>query len=218
MIHAYCFDLDGTLIDSEVIWVEAIYAFLKEQLGDYPRRDAEQLVYGRSWHDIYEDIVRDTPITMTREVMETHTHAYYEKIAATRDIRIESSIELLKRLSDASPVCIVSGSGTQTVAESVTSLGIGDRLRFFLGADDYSPGKPDPACYRLAAEKLNVPAEHCLVFEDSNAGVLAAKAAGMSCVALQMPSQAPQDLSKADLVLDDLSKFNAAQFSGRINR
>ncbi|MDA0990587.1 MAG: HAD family phosphatase [Verrucomicrobia bacterium] len=212
MIKAYCFDLDGTLIDSEVIWVEAIYGFLVDQVGRYPRKAAEEMVYGRSWHDIYQDIIRETPLTMPRDEMETHTKVYYQRIAATRDIRITASIDLLKRLAQTTPVCIVSGSSTKTVGEAIAKMAIEPQLQFYLGADDYSPGKPDPACYRLAAERLDLPPAACLVFEDSNAGVLAAKAAGMRCVALAYPGRPPQDYSAADLVLDDLWKFGARNF------
>lgn len=188
MTCAYCFDLDGTLIDSEVIWVEAVHAFLEKLTGNYPRPDAEQLVYGRSWHDIYQDIVRTVGIDMTLAEMEAETSFLYKEITSTRDIRIPNSIDLLKNLSHTHTVCVVSGSSRKTVKEAIDMMNLADRLAFFLGADDYSPGKPDPACYRLAAEKLAVPPASCVAFEDSNAGVLAAKAAGMRCVALTFPA------------------------------
>ena len=59
----------------------------------------------------------------------------------------------------------------------------------------------------LAARKLGAAPADCTVFEDSAAGVAAGKAAGMRVVALKLPDHPPQDLSAADLVLDDLSKF-----------
>jgi sugar-phosphatase len=142
--------------------------------------------------------------------MEARIALYYHEVAAGRDIRIEGSIALLRRLARERPVCIVSGSSTKTVAAAVDHLGIGDALRFFLGADDYSPGKPHPAGYLLAAERLRVPPADCLVFEDSEAGLRAAKAAGMRCVVLLRDVRNSQDFSTADLVLADLADFDPA--------
>lgn len=208
-IHAYVFDLDGTLIDSEVIWVEAIRAYLVERTGGYALERAKALVYGRSWRDIHQDIIRDAPaLTMPIGAMEAEIKPYYQRIAAARDIRIPSSIALLQRLAETHPVCIVSGSSTRVVQEAVAMMEIGHHLQFLLGADDYAPGKPDPTCFRLAATRLGVPPEACLVFEDSRAGVTAAKAAGMWCVALVRPGYPSLEGAPADLIMSDLSTFD----------
>ncbi len=64
--------------------------------------------------------------------------------------------------------------------------------------------KPDPEIFLLAAKELNVPAAHCLVFEDAEAGVEAAIAAGMKCVGVG----SPQQLSKANFVISKTADFN----------
>ena len=63
-------------------------------------------------------------------------------------------------------------------------MGIEDVVNFYLGHEDYHPGKPHPACYLRAAEIAEALPENCVVFEDSNAGISAAKDAGMYGVAL----------------------------------
>jgi HAD superfamily hydrolase (TIGR01509 family) len=205
---AYCFDLDGTLIDSEVIWVSAIRDYLVERIGDYTEAAAFDLVYGHSWADIHQTIVRQYPsLAMPIHAMEAAIAPYYKRIEQTRDVRIHSSIQLLERLALTHPVCIVSGSSTRTVQAAVSMLGIDKHLQFILGADDYAPGKPDPICYRIAAMKFGVPASACVVFEDSQAGVRSAKAAGMRCVAIARPGRPAQDLTMADMILEDLGHF-----------
>jgi sugar-phosphatase len=82
--------------------------------------------------------------------------------------------------------------------------GVEGDVRAVVATEDVPRGKPDPAPYLLAAEQLGVPPGECVAFEDSRAGVLSAKAAGMRVVALQRPGAPPQDLSEADLVADDL--------------
>jgi beta-phosphoglucomutase-like phosphatase (HAD superfamily) len=105
-------------------------------------------------------------------------------------------------------VAIVSGSPRVDVQDGVELLGIAPLLRFFLGSEDYPRGKPDPAGFLLAAQRLGAAPADCLVFEDSAAGVRAARAAGMRCVALARPGAPAQDLSDADLVLNDLGGFS----------
>lgn len=97
-------------------------------------------------------------------------------------------------------------------------MGIGRDVRFVLGAEDYEPGKPSPAGFLLGARRLGVPPETCLVFEDSRAGVLAAKQAGMLCVALARPGSHPQDLSGADWILEDLAAFTMDGLRNRLAR
>jgi HAD superfamily hydrolase (TIGR01509 family) len=209
MIRAYIFDLDGTLVDSEVIWVEAVGATMRDHAGEFSQEEAAALVYGRSWRDIHADIVVRFPaLDMPIHEMEATIAPYYKAIADRQDIRIPNSIALLHKLSKAHPVCIVSGSSRKTISEAVDMMGIADALDFFLGADDYSPGKPDPTCYRMAAERLGVMPEECLVFEDSEVGLRSAKGAGMACVILTGQARPVQDFSSADLVLDDLGKFD----------
>ncbi len=74
-------------------------------------------------------------------------------------------------------------------------------------------GKPNPAVFLLAAELLGVDPRHCLVIEDSIAGVEAAKRAGCQCVAVLTTNQA-SDLGKADLIVKDLSFLTLDQVNG----
>ena len=105
-------------------------------------------------------------------------------------------------------MCIVSGNGRRDVAEAVAYLGIEKYIRFFLGCEDYSPGKPDPSGFLLAASRVDVSPRQCLVFEDSGVGVQAAKKAGMACVALWRRKAPARELSEADEVLEDLAQFD----------
>jgi len=107
-------------------------------------------------------------------------------------------------------VAIVSGSTRRQVAAAIELMAIEDHLQFYLGSEDYPYGKPDPSCFLLAARRLGVAPDRCLVFEDSTAGVRAAKAAGMRCIALYRPGHHAQNLTGADEVLTDLADFDAA--------
>lgn len=211
MIQAYIFDMDGTLVDTESLWVDAVATFIRKRLGPYAHADAQALVYGRSWHDIYADIQGMLPgLNMSIDAVEEEMGPLYREIEVTQDVRIDSSIRLLRRLSGEAPVCIVSGSSRKMIAANIVTMNIADCVRFYLGAEDYSPGKPDPSCFLMAARRLEVLPEACVVFEDSAAGVLGAKRAGMYAVGLARRGAMPQDLSVADVVLADLADFDPA--------
>jgi len=206
MTHAFCFDMDGTLLDTEIVWVEVVEAFMKERLPEYTRTEALRIVYGRSCRDVYRDMIeRLSGSRLTIEALEAHLDLRYRDLLKRRDVRIPGSIALLKRLAREHAVCVVSGSTRDAVEQGVGLMGIGPDIRFALSCEDYGPGKPDPTCYRLAMERLGMPACEGVAFEDSTAGVQAARAAGLRCVALAKPGVPAQDGSAADLVVADLS-------------
>lgn len=209
MIRAAIFDLDGTLMDSEILWVAALQRAFADKNCHIPDDEARDLVYGKAWSDIYRNVNERYPGHYPRiELVEPVAERHFQKLKAATDIRIHSSIDLLRQLAAKLPVAIVSGSTRNTIRQSIVEMDIESNVCLFLGTEDYSPGKPDPAGFLMAAGKLEVPPENCLVFEDSEAGVKAAKACGMTCVALQQPGRPKQDLSPADAILPDLALFD----------
>ncbi|GAB4234160.1 MAG: sugar phosphatase [Acidobacteriota bacterium] len=217
-IRAVFFDLDGTLMDSEVLYVDAVRIALLRRGRLLAPEEALELVYGRGWHEIYQEIQERWPGAYPdREEMENVVREIFQELEEQRDIAIPGSVELLHRLAQEFPVAVVSGSPRADVRRCLDQLGVLGDLQFFLGAEDYPAGKPDPSCYLKAAGILGVLPETCLVFEDSTAGVAAAKGAGMLCVALQRPNAPRQDVALADLVLDDLGKFDLAAFLQRLS-
>jgi beta-phosphoglucomutase len=208
MIKAFIFDLDGTLMDSEVLWVEALERVMQDKNRYISHEDAMSIVYGKSWSSVYSDVSMRFPGAYPDiDEMEILMREKFLKLAKTRDVLIHSSINLLKKLSKDYPVCIVSGGTKKDVADSIILMGIAPYLKFYLTNEDCSVGKPNPACYLVAADRLRLPPQQCLVFEDSTAGIQAAKKAGMYCVALKRKNAPDQDTSNADETLEDLAHF-----------
>ena len=214
MIKAAIFDLDGTLLDSEILWVAATEEYLNDCGHLISGGEALAMVYGRSWTNIYEDIITRFPeIDETIEEMEESLRVYIQRLQNGHDMLIEGSVTLLKRLARDMPVCIVSGAPRTDVEMGIGLMNVANDLKFILGAEDYAIGKPDPSCFLMAAAKLNVSPKECVVFEDSTAGILAAKAAGMRAVALVREGLPEQDVSAADQIVEDLAYFDIATLS-----
>jgi len=214
MFDAFCFDLDGTLQDSEMFYVEAWQQVFRAKGCTVSPGEALRLIYGRANGEIFETfnkLCADGYNALGEAVAVLETHL--ARVRDGKDIRIASSIRLLRDLSRRCPVCIVSGSERRHVAEGVARCGIAGDIQFYLGREDYEQGKPDPGCYLTAARRLGVSPARCLVFEDSMVGVGAAKGAGMYCVALARPEAPPQDLSAADLVVADLAGFDPSRLN-----
>ncbi len=213
MINAFIFDLDGTLLDSEILWCKAMEQLIAKRNLPVTSSYACELVFGRSWGDVLARLRQDYPsIKESALSIEQESQSYYDLLHASMDIRIHSSIDLLKRLARRYPVAIVSGSTRRQIADAIELMEIRAELQFYLGNEDYPRGKPDPSGFLLASRHFGIEPEHCLVFEDSSAGVRAAKAANMHCVALCRKGLPSQDVSMADEALADLVDFDAISY------
>ena len=209
MIKAFIFDMDGTLMDSDILWVKATQQYLENNSCDIAESETMEIVYGKSWRSVHANITKRFPqLDISIESMDRAIYPLFLGLRDSADIRIVESVNLLKQLAKDYPVSIVSGASRRDIEECINMIDVEEILSFYLGSEDYMHGKPNPDCFLLAAKKLKLTPSECLVFEDSTAGVHAAKDAGMYCVALARKHSPRQDVSRADMILDDLSKFD----------
>lgn len=103
------------------------------------------------------------------------------------------------------PLAVASGSPTRLVKVVLEAIDLKDAFVDAIGSDQVTNGKPSPELFLLAAERIGIQAERCVVIEDSIAGVTAALAAQMSCVHLAIDGVAP--LPEADLVVATLERL-----------
>ena len=209
MIDAYFFDLDGTLLSTEILWIEAMKEAANARGIDMNMAEATEIVIGRALTDIYYAVLEKYPHAFEDvSDMDNALYEHFIKLTSERDTIIPESVELLMKLADEGrPVAIVTGSSRRDLDKAIDHMGIREKLAFSLSCDDYHIGKPDPTCYMMAADKLGLPYERCCVFEDSTAGIIAAKEAGMKCIALVLEGVPHQDVSAADIVLSSLADF-----------
>src|SRR5581483_1843342 len=199
---------DGTLADTERQNAESVARALAAR--GRPLSDEERhFVIGHGWNEIYHHLVGNGGITLGfHELVEAAAHARAELVAAEGLDVLPGAVEAVRRLSKRYLSTVVSGSSRGEVEMCLRALGVLDCFPWFIGAEDTSRGKPSPDGYLLAATRLAVAPADCLVVEDSTAGIRAARAAGMRCVAVRAGNFAHQPQDEADVVLDTLERLD----------
>ena len=112
---------------------------------------------------------------------------YYDLIHELQ--AVPEVLEEIHRTHGSIPFAVVSGSTRESVVKSLEALGILHLFETLVCAGDYERGKPDPEPFLLAAERLGVAPKDCLVFEDAEIGIRAARAAGMAAVRIAQPHE-----------------------------
>jgi beta-phosphoglucomutase family hydrolase len=183
--EAYLFDLDGTVADSMPLHFRAWNKIISEEGGHFP----EELFYawgGVPLHRIVHQLNERCGLEMiVEDVVRRKETMYLEMLHTVQPIA--SVVRVMEAQHGKVPFAIVSGSPHHSIESTLRHLGLRDRFELIVGAEDYTHGKPDPEPFLTAAKKLNVAPEKCLVFEDADAGIQAATAAGMKWVRVERP-------------------------------
>jgi HAD superfamily hydrolase (TIGR01509 family) len=135
------------------------------------------------------------------------------------DIRpLPGAVELIKSLYKRDIKQAIASSAPPENIEVVTrALGIEDCFQAIAFGNEVPEGKPSPQIYLLAAERLGVKPDNCVVFEDAIAGVAGAKSAGMKCVAVTN-SHPEEKLKQADLVVEALKDVSIDDLTALFRR
>jgi HAD superfamily hydrolase (TIGR01509 family) len=202
--RAVIFDLDGLLIDSEPLsqeaWRQAARLYGGEMTpGLLQRMLGLRQIEGAS-------LVRETlGLHVSAEVLRVRRNDVFMDLIPGRIKLMPGARELLEELRRRAIPCGLATSAERRYVTAVLGeLRLDDTFAVRVVADDVTRGKPFPDVYLLAAERLGIPPADCLVLEDAPNGVAAAKAAGMSAVAVPNSDTRSLDLSAADARLPSL--------------
>lgn len=182
---AYLFDCDGTIADSMPLH----YVAWKRALGEWNCIFEEELFYAWGGMPVAEIIAtlaqqQGLSIPLDRATLRKE-ELYYENLPDLK--AVPEVLEHIVASHGRIPFAVVSGSSRESVTTSLETLKLLDRFETLVCAEDYTRGKPDPEPFLIAAERLGVAPEDCLVFEDSEMGIQAATAAGMASVKVAPP-------------------------------
>lgn len=183
--RGFIFDLDGTLVANMGLHEQA-FARFNDRHG-VPRftADMRARLDGKRNRDIF-------PILFDRALSAEDLRAYadekesiYRELSRGQLVPVPGLVRLLDALDARGlPTALATSAPIENVVHTLEELGLAQRLTRIVRSDTMPRGKPHPDVFLAAAQLIDVPPAACLAFEDAPAGVLAARAAGMTCVAV----------------------------------
>lgn len=209
MLKAVIFDMDGVLIDSEPLHFSAIKTVLSK--------------YGINVGDEYlNNFVGDTNEHLWTVAKEefglTKTIDFYIEQQLKSTITclkegdynpINGILYLLQELQNNHiPIGIASSSPPIVISTIIEKIGIRSYINKWVSGNEVAESKPAPYIYLKAAAMFGLQPSECVAIEDSYYGVTAAKAAGLKCIGYKNSEAVEQDLSQADLIVDNIKKIS----------
>jgi HAD superfamily hydrolase (TIGR01509 family) len=210
-MRAAIFDLDGTIVDNMPVHAEA-FAIFVERHGLRPMTlDDRRRLDGRRNRDIFPDLFRRELTDAEQAAFADEKEALYRELSAGRLVPAAGLVRLLDHLdAHAVPVAVATSAPPDNVTHTLAELGLATRLTCIVRSDQVPRGKPFPDVFLAAAERLGVPAADCVAFEDAPIGVVAARNAGMTTVAVASSFSADVFLAPevgADVVVRDFEEY-----------
>ena len=186
-IKAIVFDMDGILIDSEVIWSRVRAQFANERGLKWTETDQLALMglSSSQWSISMHAMLQLNDLTARQLELEIRGRVSneFKKELPVRKGAFEAVQNLVARW----PIALASGSPRDLVELAMDQTGMRSTFQFMLTGDDVSKGKPDPEIYLLALDKFGVLAHEAVGIEDSANGIRALRAAGMWVIAAPCP-------------------------------
>jgi HAD superfamily hydrolase (TIGR01509 family) len=210
VIEAVVFDLDGVLLDSEQLWDEAREQLARERGGRW-HEQAQRDMMGMSsleWSRYMHETIGlpEPPEEISREVVERLTALYRDRLPA-----IPGAKQAVERLAADYKLGLASSSNRELIDLALELLGVAHLFAATVSSEEVARGKPAPDVYLEAARRLGTEPTRAAAVEDSQNGILAAKAAGMRVIAIPNRHFPPDDqaLAQADVTLGSLAELTA---------
>ncbi len=208
-MKAVIFDMDGVLIDSEPLHFQGSKRVLKK-LGNDLTWGIYKKCIGTTMKKSMEIYIEEFNLDISvDELMELCDNAYMEGLKKNC-VAKEGVYPLLKRLVGRITIALASSANESQIEAVLAGLKIKQYFSMILSGEHFEESKPDPRIYEETAKNLQLSSRECLVIEDSEAGLHAAKDAGMKCVMVKTDYTKDVDLSRADHIVNSLNDFNMA--------
>jgi HAD superfamily hydrolase (TIGR01509 family) len=186
---AFIFDCDGTLADTmpihQIAWIHAL------------RKHGAEFEFG--WDLFMSRAGKTIELTVLELNEQFGTELDPARVAADQRAHFDTlAAQILplhevvafarERARAGFPVAVASGGDAPTVNRTLRTIGVSDLFSVVVTAEEVEHGKPAPDLFLLAAKRMGVSPEQCLVFEDGLLGILAAERAGMASVLVERAS------------------------------
>lgn len=208
--RAIIFDLDGVIIDSNPAIIEFWSSWAIKEGFTLTDQMIREWVFGRRVTATIEGLFSHISDERKKEI-EQDGYLFDQSMQPEGIAGINHFIQDLTNIQFT--IGVATSSHHARMLQMLERVGVADNFIHFVTAHDVSKGKPDPEPYLKMAEKINIPASQCLVFEDANSGVQSAIAAGMQVIGIG------NEVTKEDLLfhgaLEVITNFSGIEIRDR---
>lgn len=183
--RGFVFDLDGTLVANMPLHMEA-FARFTERHGIPPLTlEMRARLDGKRNSEVFPALFeRDLTVDELRRFAD-EKESLYREISRGRLSPLPGLVRLLEALErNGIPAALATAAPADNVPHTLGELGLAARLPFVARSDQVPRGKPHPDVFEAAARLIGIAPSECVAFEDAPSGIRAARAAGMTCVAV----------------------------------
>lgn len=210
MIKTVIFDMDGVIVDTEPVHHHAYqqhFSALNIQVSD--------LMYasftGNSTKNIYEKLKLQFDLDQSiNELVETKRAFFDNAFENKKDLDLlDGVLNLIQDLHQNNIQMVLASSSAKVTIEKIFDrFNLHPYFSHKVSGEDFPKSKPHPAIFEKAALLSNTDIKECIVIEDSTNGVIAANAAGIFCVGYNSLHSKLQDLTTADLIIQEFKELN----------
>ncbi len=213
---AVLWDMDGTLVDTGELHFHAWVRICKEYGKEYTQSDFTA-TFGKRNPEIINYLFEGKIKDSAADTLGYQKEEYYRSEARKSGISLLPGVEnLLRGLHQSGALQAIGSSAPRGNLDLILELtGVGKYMKAMVGMEDTQRGKPDPQVFLIGAERLGVSPSRSIVVEDAVAGVEAAKAGGMKCVAVRFVAHHSEEKLKeagADRIVKSLEELTAGDF------
>jgi beta-phosphoglucomutase len=212
-IKAVIYDVDGTMVNSEPLHVEAWDKALSLHNSGLTNLSDEfrATMAGKKPYVIAEEIVSELNLSTTATDLLREKTALFMQAAESFLVGMPDVVESVNLLKDNGYTLAIGTSLDRKYLDIVLEkLNIRDQFDVIVTGDQIKNGKPHPETYLTVAAQLELPPAQCLVLEDAQSGIQSAKAAGAWCIAVKNENAVAQNTSEADITISSLSELTKA--------
>jgi beta-phosphoglucomutase len=200
------FDLDGVLVDTVPLHYAAWKRLFDEYAYAFDETIYRQKVDGRARLDGVRGVMSDLDEDAVIEASERKQSYFLEMIDQGRLQPFPTSIPFVKTLKDRG-ILLAAASSSVNASNILERIGLLDDFTTVVTTADVIHGKPHPDIFLTAARNIGLSVSECIVFEDSESGVSAARRGGFFCVGVDRHQQ-PQYFKQANMMVRDLGDFD----------
>lgn len=209
MIKAVVFDLDGVLLDSEIVNILAAVKSFKEESAYKLSKAEQEYVVGRHPLDFvpYISARHSIPFETQKQILTLQPANYYS--LWDKSVKLMPGVKyILTWLKNKGiTLALATSSNEKNVYKFMKQFALENIFSLIITKEDVNERKPSPQIYILAKKKLKLPTNEILVVEDTQIGVESAKGAKLICIAIPNKYTIHQDFTKADYVLNSLKQI-----------